>query len=81
MNDDELAEQILGLVGGAGNVALLTHCYSRLRFSLHDDGAADEAGLGALPEVVMALRQGGKLHVALRSRVVPVHDAVAARLG
>jgi phosphotransferase system IIB component len=72
--------EVLALVGGAGNVAALTHCWARLRFTLHDDAAADEEALGALPGVVLVVRQGGQLHVALRSGVVEVHDAVAALL-
>lgn len=75
-----LAGRVLALVGGPGNVERLTHCYSRLRFTLRDDAAADEATLGALPEVVIVVRQGGQLHVALRSGVVAVHDEVAALL-
>ena len=73
-------QDVLALVGGAENVAALTHCWVRLRFTLRDDAAADEAALGALPGVVMVVRQGGQLHVALRSGVTDVHDAVAALL-
>ena len=72
---------VLALVGGADNVAALTHCWVRLRFTLHDDAAADEHALAALPGVVMVVRQGGQLHVALRSGVTEAHDAVAALLG
>lgn len=74
------AADVLALVGGAGNVAAITHCWARLRFTLRDDAAADEVALGALPGVLMVVRQGGQLHVALRSGVVEVHDAVAALL-
>ena len=74
------AEDVLALVGGAGNVAALTHCWARLRFTLHDDSAADEAGLAGLPGVLMVVRQSGQLQVALRSGVVEAHDAVAALL-
>jgi phosphotransferase system IIB component len=71
---------VLALVGGADNVAALTHCWARLRFTLRDDAAADDAALAALPGVVMVVRQGGQLHVALRSGVPEAHDAVAALL-
>ncbi|NTW41059.1 MAG: PTS transporter subunit EIIB [Cellulomonadaceae bacterium] len=81
MSTDGLAARVLTLVGGPGNVAQLTHCYSRLRFALHDDAAADEAALGALPEVAIVIRQGGQLHVALRSGVVAVHDELVGLLG
>jgi PTS system arbutin/cellobiose/salicin-specific IIC component len=71
---------VLVLVGGADNVATLTHCWARLRFTLRDDAAVDEPALTALPGVVMVIRQGGELHVALRSGVAEAHDAVAALL-
>ena len=74
------ATEVLALVGGADNVAALSHCWARLRFTLYDDAAADESALGALPGVVMVVRQGGQLHVALRSGVLEVHDAVAAAI-
>lgn len=78
LGDEEppVAERILDLVGGAPNVANLTHCYSRLRFVLHDDDAADDDALNDLPDVAIAVRQGGQLHVALRSNLVVVHDAI-----
>lgn len=80
MNEDPLARQILALVGGADNVERLSHCYSRLRFLLHDDAAADEGALGALPDVVIVVRQGGQLQIALRSGVLRTYADVAALL-
>jgi phosphotransferase system IIB component len=72
--------RLLALVGGAANVADLTHCWARLRFTLHDDTAADDHALEALPGVVMVLRRGGQLQVATRSNVLELHEAVAALL-
>ena len=75
-----LAEQILELAGGSANVRDLTHCFSRLRLTLHEDTAADEAGLRELPGVVVVVRQGGQLQLALRRDLVATHDAMAALL-
>ncbi|WP_250445213.1 PTS transporter subunit EIIB [Actinotalea sp. C106] len=75
-----LAERILDLAGGPANVRDLTHCYSRLRLTLHEDAAADEGGLRDLPEVVVVVRQGGQLQLALRQDLVATHDAMAALL-
>lgn len=76
----ELATALLDAVGGAGNVAGLTRCYSRLRFVLVDDSACDDATLEALPEVVAVLRRGGQVQVALRSGLTETYDAVRGRL-
>ncbi|MGN8244265.1 PTS glucose/sucrose transporter subunit IIB [Cellulomonas soli] len=78
---DVLAAQVLRLVGGPANVERLTHCWARLRFVLRDDTVADDAALGALPGVVMVVRQSGQLQVALQGGPLAVHAALAAQLG
>ena len=40
MNYQELGDKILALVGGRENVTGLTHCATRLRFNLKDEGKA-----------------------------------------
>ncbi|MGW1712568.1 PTS glucose/sucrose transporter subunit IIB [Streptomyces sp. NPDC002156] len=77
----DFAPQVLRLVGGAGNVAALTHCMARLRFVLHDDTLADEKALEALPEVVIVVRQGGQLQLALTVPVPTAHAEVLRHLG
>ncbi|MEW1724917.1 PTS transporter subunit EIIC [Streptomyces sp. NPDC093109] len=46
------AEAILPLVGGAGNVASIAHCMTRLRLGLHDRGLVRDEELRALPAVL-----------------------------
>ncbi len=41
MTSKEIAAQILELVGKESNIISCTHCVTRLRFSLRDDGKAD----------------------------------------
>ena len=41
MTSKEIAAQILELVGKESNIISCTHCVTRLRFSLKDDGKAD----------------------------------------
>ena len=79
--DTETARRLVEVVGGAGNVVRVTHCYSRLRLVLRDDAGADEAGLRALPGVVMVLRQGGQVQVALSSGVARMFAVVLEVLG
>jgi len=43
MNHTTLANRILSLVGGPGNVACLVHCATRLPFPLNDNGQASKA--------------------------------------
>ena len=48
MTNKEIAKQILENVGGASNVTFLTHCVTRLRFSLKNEGKANTDKLEAL---------------------------------
>lgn len=52
MTTQDSSRAILEHVGGAANVAALHHCSTRLRFTLADEGQADEAALKAIPGVI-----------------------------
>lgn len=43
MADINIAKQIVEAVGGEDNVKTLTHCMTRLRFTLKNEGKADDA--------------------------------------
>ncbi|MDO9396000.1 MAG: beta-glucoside-specific PTS transporter subunit IIABC [Herbiconiux sp.] len=76
MTRQDEAREILAGVGGTANVAGLTHCSTRLRFTLVDDDKADLAALKALPGVMSAVRSGAQTQVVIGNDVVPVFDAV-----
>ena len=44
-NYKKVAEQILSTVGGAENVASVTHCMTRLRFNLKDESLSNDEKL------------------------------------
>ena len=48
MTSKEIAAQILELVGKESNIISCTHCVTRLRFSLKDDGKADRKKIKAI---------------------------------
>ncbi len=74
MNHATLANKILPLVGGPGNVASLVHCATRLRFTLKDNGQASKAQLKALPGILGAVESGGQFQVIVGSHVPAVHQ-------
>jgi phosphotransferase system IIB component len=76
-----LAADIVRLVGGAGNVTAVTHCFLRLRLELADPALADRDALRAHPGVSMLLEQYGQTQLALRAPLDEVHDAVREMLG
>ena len=55
MDQQKLAKEILRLVGGEDNIQDYTHCMTRLRFNLRDNGTADRAKLKELPAIRVIL--------------------------
>lgn len=78
-NYDKLAETILNLVGGEGNVSALTHCITRLRFKLRDEGKANTDALQKTEGVIKVIQAGGQYQVVLGSKVDGVYDAICAK--
>lgn len=52
MNNRELAENILKLVGGSDNITAVTHCITRLRITIKDIKQVNEAEIKKLPGVM-----------------------------
>lgn len=75
-NYDELAKQIVTLVGGVGNINSLTHCVTRLRFQLKDNAKADEAALKALTGVLTVVVGNGQYQVVIGNAVGDVFDTI-----
>lgn len=69
MNNKELANKIMLLIGGENNVSHLTHCVTRLRITLKDDSIADKNQLKTLPGVLGVAESNGQLQVVLGNRV------------
>ncbi len=77
---DDLAKIIIKNVGGRSNILSLTHCATRLRFKLKDEGKADTGALNSTSGVVTVIRSGGQYMVVIGRHVVSVYDAVCAAL-
>jgi len=52
MKYEKLAKDIVNLIGGKENVISLTHCITRLRFKLKDDGKANDESIKTLDGVI-----------------------------
>lgn len=64
MTNEQLAREILDLVGPKSNVRQSTHCMTRLRLQLVDDNI-DRAALKKLPGVMGVNQQGPELQIIL----------------
>ena len=70
----ELATSILQLVGGKENVQNCTHCVTRLRLLLADEGKADTEAIKKLKGVLAVVNSGGQYQVVLGDKVNDVYD-------
>lgn len=78
MNTQDLAKEILSLVGGENNISAFTHCATRLRFNLKDDSKAQVEELKKLEGVLTAQFSSGQLQVVIGAKVQSVFDAVSS---
>ncbi|OUP09221.1 beta-glucoside-specific PTS transporter subunit IIABC [Collinsella sp. An2] len=71
-----LAHIIITNVGGKGNIVGLTHCITRLRFTLKDESKANTDVLQHTDGVAQVIRSGGQYQVVIGSQVEDVFDEV-----
>lgn len=78
---ENLSKQIIELVGGKENISGLTHCVSRLRFTLHDHAKADTEAIKKLEGVVGCNDTGAQFQVIIGLHVKAVYQEVSSQLG
>ena len=73
------AKDIIQSIGGASNVVALTHCATRLRFTLKDASGIDQAQVEAIPAVLGAVPQSGdRFQVVIGGAVETVYNEILA---
>ena len=72
----QLARDIVALVGGSDNVESLAHCVTRLRFKLKDESIAKTAEIEALKGVIQVMKASGQYQVVIGTDVTQVYDAI-----
>lgn len=73
---DGLARIILTNVGGKDNIVSLTHCITRLRFTLKDESKVNTEILENTDGVMKIMRSGGQYQIVIGQKVGDVYDAV-----
>lgn len=74
----DMATQLIELVGGKDNVSQFTHCVTRLRFVLKDRSRIDETSIKSVKGVLGTQWAGEQLQVIIGQTVDDVYDAVCA---
>lgn len=72
----ELAENIVGNIGGLDNIESVTNCMTRLRFVLKDNKKVQEDHLKATPGVQGTAFKGGQYQVIIGTDVAHVTDEI-----
>ncbi|WP_312044472.1 sucrose-specific PTS transporter subunit IIBC [Erwinia sp.] len=82
MNFEQIARQLLPLLGGRENIASAAHCATRLRLVLVDDSLADKKAIGELEGVKGCFQNAGQMQVIFGSGIVnKVHAAFIQTAG
>lgn len=71
--NQELAKDVLELVGGKKNVGSVVHCATRLRFKLKDESVAKTEEIKKHPGVIQVVQSGGQYQVVIGSHVKDVY--------
>lgn len=75
-----LADNIIQLVGGKGNIDSVIHCVTRLRFYLNDQSKTDTEKLKALDGVMGVTKAGGQYQVVVGPAVDDIYKEMTAQL-
>lgn len=75
---ESLANEIIEKVGGVENVDQLTHCMTRLRFTLKDNEKANVDQVKAIEGVINVILGGGQFQVVIGTHVAEVFEEMPA---
>lgn len=78
---EQLAKEIIKNVGGKENILSLTHCVTRLRFKLKDEGKAKDNILKNMDGIVTILKSAGQYQVVIGNHVSKVYEDVCEVAG
>ncbi|PAE83560.1 PTS beta-glucoside transporter subunit EIIBCA [Shouchella clausii] len=81
MDYKQLGRDVLELVGGKENVAMLTHCATRLRFEFRDPSKVKASQIEQLPGVISVVDKGGQFQVIVGNEVQQAFREIQKQIG
>lgn len=69
-----MAKEILEHIGGAENVANMTHCATRLRLTLKDTSKADDKAVKGINGVINVVNKAGQYQLLIGTEVPKLYD-------
>ncbi|MCI6464631.1 MAG: beta-glucoside-specific PTS transporter subunit IIABC [Faecalicatena sp.] len=79
-NYSKTAEMIIEKLGGEANISTLTHCMTRLRFTLHNDQNVNDEEVKKIPNVMGVVRKGSQYQVIIGNDVSLCYQEVQKRI-
>ena len=76
MDYHKLAKIIIDDVGGSNNIKSVTHCMTRLRFTLKDVSKVNKEDLTKVNEILGTVYSGGQYMIILGANLMPTYNAV-----
>ena len=79
---DQLAKDVVELVGGKENIKEVRHCITRVRFVLKDDTIPDTEAISKLQYVIQVINANGQYMVVVgNDKVEEIYDLIIAETG
>ncbi|WP_144498046.1 beta-glucoside-specific PTS transporter subunit IIABC [Bacillus pumilus] len=76
MENKELAQEIVKLIGGTENISQSWHCITRLRFNLNNESKVKVDELKTLDGVLGAQFQSGQFQVIIGAKVAEIYEEI-----
>lgn len=74
-----LSDTIVKGVGGIENISALTHCMTRLRFTLIDESKADTKMLEETKGIITVIKAGGQYQIVIGNEVGAVYETICSK--
>lgn len=81
MTNQQIAADIVKLIGGKDNIISVFHCATRLRFKLKDESIAKTGELKNHPDIIQVIQSGGQYQVVIGSHVGDIHEELVKLTG
>ncbi|AVI41170.1 beta-glucoside-specific PTS transporter subunit IIABC [Bacillus pumilus] len=81
MENKELAQEIVKLIGGTENISQSWHCITRLRFNLNNESKVKVDELKTLDGVLGAQFQSGQFQVIIGAKVAEIYEEIDHLVG
>lgn len=76
LDNAKMAAEIIKAVGGKENISTATHCMTRLRLVLKDEGKSSDDALNKISGVIKVVHAGGQVQIVIGQGVDRVYDEV-----